>query len=172
MASLLAAAPVRAQQSPAPAKVRQAALTAAKHYMTAIACAESPFAVATLEPYRHDKASNFDHGRFAVIWAGDIGCRGGSASSTTNIAIVDIQFPNNFLVDAKRSSPNVEFDLPMQNVDRVVRSTEDTLVVEGREFGPNDALCCASDRWRVTLKASELGNWSTIEQQHLAASKR
>ena len=50
---------------------------------------------------------------------------------TTNVAIVEIQWAGVFFVDARRSSPNVEFESRATTIDRVTRSTKDTLVLEG-----------------------------------------
>jgi hypothetical protein len=167
----LPAAPLLAKQSHMAAPVKKAILVAAKHYIASVACAVGePEALAELEPYRDDPAQ-IGRGRFAVVWHGDIGCNGGSASSTANIAIVEVRDGGTFLVDPARSSPIIGVDLTMQRFDRLIQASADTIVLEGRELGPDDALCCASDRWRVTLRDDGRGNWKAVQRQHVAVSK-
>ncbi len=103
--------------------------------------------------------------RYVVRWEGDIGCSGGSGSQETHLAVVATGAGNAIVVDPLQSSPAIRFESPARVIDRIVSHTGNTLTLEGKELGPNDAECCPSIKVRFTLRADNQGHW-------LLASKR
>lgn len=164
---------VQAQSTPNVQEVTRNVIKSAKSYVAAVACTElqqiEPRHVAALAPYK--STDDRLDARFAVLWTGDIGCAGGSATESTNIAIVQIGAGDSYYVDPKQSSPVVEFASPVRYIERLVGNTKDTLILEGKEYGPKDANCCPSIAVRFTLKADQAGNWKLSEKKVLPAKK-
>ena len=171
LASVFCALGAQARGGPLSAdEVTRRVSAAVDRYAAAIACrsdAVKAADIAALEPYDvDDNAMPF--GRYAVIWTGDIGCQQGSASISTNIAVVEVRGTiGDFLVVPAHSSPQAAFALPFAYEHRIVGHTADTLTLEGVFLGAGDALCCASDRRRYTLRSDDRGTWSVVSERHL-----
>ena len=127
-------------------------------YASAIACeASRPEAIAMLEP---DSAAS--RGVYAAVWSGDVGCFEGSHTREIQIAIVEGNgFGTIFVVDPARSSPQVEFEAPVFDVDRLVRNTADTLVLEGPGSDSTGAAC----RIRFAVRRDKRARWTTTWQR-------
>lgn len=148
-----------------PATIPARVLEVAQQYQNAIACANIDKAmqpVIALTPYTDSDHRN--EARYAVLWSGDIGCAGGSGSSTANITIVGMGGGDGFFVDASRSSPHITYDSPVTLVREVLNYTQDTLTLRGKEYRDSDPHCCPSVNTRFTLREDEQGNWLLIEQ--------
>ncbi len=108
------------------------------HYIAAIACqkggAERRF-VAVLEPEQATRWGG-DPGTYVALWDGDVGCTGGSGEEHVRIAVVGSDGHGRLYVDTRASSPDNELDFRVRDVDRIVRNTRDTLVLEGWRHGP------------------------------------
>lgn len=138
-------------------------------YANTIACETlsiAPGDVIVLSP--GTPAEHHEDARFAVLWTGDIGCAGGSVTSSTHIAIVAVGGRGSaYLVDPLQSSPVIHFQSPVRVVERIVETTRNTLVLEGMELDDRDANCCPSLPVRFTLLADEAGHWRLVAQQAL-----
>lgn len=140
-------------------------LEVAQQYQNAIACANIDKAkqpVIALTPFTDSE--HRDEARYAVLWSGDIGCAGGSGTSSANITIVGMGGGDGFFVDSARSSPQIMFDSPVNLIREVVNYTEDTLTLRGKEYAENDPRCCPSIDTRFTLREDAQGNWLLIEK--------
>ena len=161
-----------AQNAPPVQEVIKGVLVSANNYAHAISCHDGqiePKDVVTLIPYK-----TFDDrldAKYAVLWSGDIGCAGGSGTNYTNISIVNVGPGDSYVVDPHLSSPIVTFESPVRHVDRIVRNTKDSLFLEGKEHGPNDANCCPSITVRFTLKVDKKGDWKLVNSQTLPAKR-
>jgi hypothetical protein len=109
--------------------------------------------------------------KYAVLWAGDIGCAGGSGSEETNLSIVTISTGDSYVVAPLLSSPVIQFESPVRFVERIVGNTRDSLILEGKEHGLKDANCCPSIPVRFTLRADEKGNWKLSEKKVMPVKK-
>lgn len=159
--------------SPQPSiqQVTKAVLGAANKYASGISCVEIPAQakdIAVLVPHRNDYSTD---GKYAVFWAGDIGCAGGSGTVSFNLAIVRVGAGSNFYVDPAASSPIINLEFPTRGLERIAGKTQNTITVDAAEYGPNDANCCPSVRSRYTLRADEKGNWKLVEKRALPQRK-
>lgn len=148
-----------------------AVTNAVKHYARSISCdfKVSPKKVAGLAPYNSDDAK-FGK-KYVALWDGDIGCAGGPGNYQTHIAIVRFGDTRRYLVDPLVSSPVVRFGSPAELITKLVRLDSRTIVLEGLEEGPNDALCCPSLLIRFTLRLDSKENWVFVEKQVLRTQK-
>ena len=152
-------------------KVSQAAL----RYIEAVSCEHGGVAakdIAALGAYGFDEGRSYPTATYAVVWSGDIGCMGGSGTVSSNILVVRVGPTPEFLVDPNASSPVVHFEIPVKYVDKLVGNTADQLVLEGFDYGPNDASCCPSIHKRVTMQVDEKGNWKTLKQRTLGVRQQ
>lgn len=141
-------------------------INSATNYANSISCGDvevQPKQIAALVPYKD--LDHRDDAKYAVLWDGDIGCMGGSGTTATNISIVGIGTNNAYFIDPLKSSPVIHFDSPVTFVERLVGNTNDTLVLEGMEAGPNDAHCCPSIKVRFKLKVDKKDNWKLIDKK-------
>jgi hypothetical protein len=116
-----------------------------KRYANAVSCPGvrvRPADVLTLVPYKRGERQQ---ARYAVLWTGDPGCVAGP----------------------KLSSPLVQFESPVRFVRRVVDYTEDTLILQGNIYGPQDAHNKPSIPVRFTLQLDDNGNWKMVEKRVL-----
>ena len=174
LASVLVIPAALAQEIQIPSvKVQtQQILTAVKKYSEAISCTDAtPRAsnIAAMVPYKNSD-QRLD-AKFAVIWFGDIGCLGGSGTSGARIAMVKVGAGDNFYVSAGESSPQIEDDLP-RYVERVVGSTQDSIIVDVRDYGANDPNCCPSLRKRLTLRLTPKEGWVTVDSKNLPSVRQ
>lgn len=141
-------------------------------YANSISCPHvkiAPQQIAALVPWK-EPDDRWD-ATYAVLWDGDIDCSGGSGGERTNISIVAIRAGNSFVVDPRRSSPAVQFDTPVRYVTRLVGNTENSLVLEGLAYGPNDGNCCPSVPTRFTVQADAKGNWRLTKKKTVQTDK-
>jgi len=138
------------------------------NYGNAISCpgvTVEPKQIAALMPYK-TMEDRMD-AKYAVLWTGDIGCAGGSGTTSTNIAMVSVSVGDSFVVDPTQSSPIVQFESPVRYIERIVGNTRDSLILEGKEYGDKDSNCCPSIPVRFTMKPDEKGNWKVTEKKIL-----
>lgn len=153
-----------------PAKtITKAVIRAAQSYADSLGCAGSiePADIATLVPW--ETGTIREEAEYAAIWYGDIGCLGGSGTTTPNLAIVKIGSGNTFYVVPGRSSPQIAFETAGSRigVSRILGNTKNTLTLEGYDYAENDAMCCPSIRKQFTVRSDEKGNWRIIKEQIL-----
>lgn len=137
-----------------------------KRYANAVACPGvrvRPADVLTLVPYKRGERQQ---SKYAVLWTGDPGCVAGPGDEATYIAIATIS-GGRFVVDPRQSSPLVQFESPVRFVRRVVDYSEDTLILQGNIYGPQDVHNKPSIPVRFTLQADENGNWKMVEKRVL-----
>ncbi len=151
---------VAAPQSPD--YIRAGVADAVSRYANAVACpvgAVAPAQVLTL--VADTQAETLP--KYAVLWSGDMGCFGGSGSEKTQLAIATYN-TGRYVVQPQLSTPSVAFDSPVRFVSRVVGAGADTLVLEGKEYGPNDPQSTPSIPVRFTLRADDKGNWRLVDK--------
>lgn len=161
-----------AQSAPPVQEITKQIIRSATGYANSISCQGvtiQPKQIAALVPYK--TMDDRSDAKYAVLWDGDIGCLGGSGTSTENISIVTISTGDSYVVDPRLSSPLIEFSPGLHNIDRIVGNTKDTLILEGLEFGPNDPHCCPSVRVRITMRVDEKGNWKVVEKKTVQPKK-
>jgi hypothetical protein len=169
--ALVALALVTAVQGAAAAErssdeVKEGVADVVKRYANAIACPGvkiRPDDVLTLVPY---KRGDRTQAKFAVLWTGDPGCIAGPGDEATYIAIATIS-GGRFVVDPRQSSPLVQFESPVRFVRRVVDYTDDTLILQGNIYGPQDAHNKPTIPVRFTLQVDDNGNWKMVEKRVL-----
>lgn len=150
--------------------ITKAIIQATQSYANAISCDTpnlKPADVAALIPWK--KGTEREEAEYAVIWYGDVGCLGGSGTTTANLAIVKIGAGNTFYVVPGRSSPQISFETAGSriSVSRILGNTENTLTLEGYDYAENDAMCCPSIRKQFTVRSDEKGNWRIIKEKIL-----
>ncbi|MCM1129293.1 MAG: hypothetical protein NC211_06110 [Alistipes senegalensis] len=154
---------------PSAQTITKAVIRAAQSYADSLGCAGSiePSAIAALVPWKKDTLR--ENAKYAAIWYGDIGCQGGSGTTTANIAIVNIGSGNTFYVDPARSSPQISFETANSRigVSRILGNTKNTLTLEGFDYAENDAMCCPSIRKQFTVRSDSQGNWHIIQEKIL-----
>lgn len=161
-----------AQTTPSTTEILRGIAKAVNSYRASVSCGDQVVdakSIAALSAYK-----TFDDrmdAKYAVLWTGDIGCAGGSGTSGSNIAIVTVGTGDSYMVDPLLSSPVVSFESPVRNIERIVGNTKDTLILEGKEYGPKDANCCPSLNVRFTLKSDEKGNWKLVDKKVAPARK-
>ena len=149
--------------------ITKAVISAAQSYADSLGCASGiePTDMVGLLPWK--KGIIREDAEYAVIWYGDIGCNGGSGTTTANIAIVKIGSGNTFYVVPGRSSPQIDFETvsSRHSVSRILGNTQNTLTLEGYDYAENDAMCCPSIRKQFTVRSDEKGNWHIIKEKIL-----
>lgn len=162
-----------AESAPPVQEITKQIIKSVTSYANAISCpgvvVESR-QIAALIPYK-----TFDDrmdAKFAVLWVGDIGCAGGSGTEGTNVAIVTVSTGDSYVVDPLQSSPAIQFESPVRFVDRIVGNNRDSLILEGKDYGPNDSNCCPSIKVRFTLRVDEKGNWKLVEKKAMSTKKQ
>lgn len=146
-----------------PAEIQSGVADAVGRYVSAVACprpAIAPAEVLTLAP---GIQSGPALPKYAVLWAGDMGCYGGSGSERTHLAIATFN-TGQFVVQPELSTPVAAFDSPVRFVTGVVSYSADTLILEGNEYGPDDPRSAPSIPVRFTLRADAKGNWRMVNK--------
>lgn len=154
-----------AQSTPSPQKITAGVIRAATDYATAVSCDNEKIdstRVAALVPYK--SFTDRLEAKYVVLWDGDLGCLGGSGTNLTNLAIVTAGAGDSFVVAPSRSSPIIKFEAPARLIERIVASSRDSLTLEGKEHGSEDASCCPSIPVRFTLRSDSSGNWRLTEK--------
>ena len=162
-----------AQSAPPVQEITKQIIKSVTAYANAISCpggTVEPRQIAALVPYKtmYDRMD----AKYAVLWVGDIGCAGGSGTEGTNISIVTVSTGDSYVVDPLQSSPAIQFEIPVRGVERIVGNTRDSLILEGKEYGPNDPNCCPSIKMRFTLRVDEKGNWKLVEKKAMPSKKQ
>jgi len=161
-----------AQSAPPVQEITKQIIKSVSSYANAISCpgiTVEPKKIAALVPYK-----TFDDrmdAKYAVLWVGDIGCAGGSGTEATNVAVVTVSTGDSYVVNPLQSSPAIQFESPVRGIERIVGNTRDSLILEGKEYGPNDPNCCPSIKVRFTLRVDEKGNWKLVEKKTMPAKK-
>lgn len=169
--SLLLAGHAWAQPEINPKDVPARVLEVAQKYQSSIACATSEAATQpVLELFPYTTPQDREEVQYAVLWSGDIGCAGGTGTSSANITVVRMGGGNGFFVDAAQSSPNIIFESPVNYIRKVVNYTEDAMTLEGKEYADKDPHCCPSVGVRFTLRADSEGNWLLSEKYSSGSS--
>jgi len=161
-----------AQSAPPVQEITKQIIKSVTNYGNAISCpgvTVEPKQIAALVPYKSIEYRM--DAKYAVLWSGDIGCFGGSGTEGTNVSIVTISIGDSYIVDPLQSSPAVQFESPVRHIERIVGNTTDSLILEGKEFGPNDPNCCPSIKVRFTLRVDEKGNWKLVDKKVMPAKK-
>ena len=127
----------------------QEVVRVANEYIIKNACEASsaePSVVATMVPSTEQVAAGRATAKFAVLWSGDIGCRGGSGTNTMNILLIEKR--------GKKPARVVDADdvNSAANFERIVTTTADSLTVEVYTWSEDDPQCCASQYERWTLQ--------------------
>lgn len=138
---------------------------AVERYANAISCGGikvKPEDVLTLAPYKDGPELS----KYAVLWSGDVGCFGGSGTEMTRLAIATVN-TGRYVVQPGLSSPVAAFESPARFVTRVVSKGADSLVLEGREYAPNDPRSNPSVPVRFTLREDAKGGWRLVEKVRL-----
>ncbi len=162
----------RAQSDLSVAEVTRRVLESANSYARAIACetaeatAKDVAALVPLGPATDN--APYGEGTCAVLWHGDIGCRGGSGTVTDNIALVVRMADDTFLVDPRASSPQIAFDTSIATIDRLVGATKDSLVLDGRRYCDGQwSLASCAVKVRITLQQAKGGTWKVVGTRDL-----
>lgn len=151
------------QDAPSKDEVHKKVAAKVLAYGKSIGCLHNPnIKIVDLVPF---DGQNRYEARYIVLWNGDIQCHGGSGAEFTRVALVRIGIANRFYVDAKNSSPNVEFESAANHVDKVVTHTKNTISLEGMVGDEDDAACCPSVRIRYKLKMDDKGNWKLVSKK-------
>lgn len=146
--------------------IKEGVADVVKRYANAVACPGvrvRPADVLTLVPYKRGERQQ---SKYAVLWTGDPGCVAGPGDEATYIAIATIS-GGRFVVDPRQSSPLVQFESPVRFVRRVVDYSEDTLILQGNIYGPQDTHNNPSIPVRFTLQVDDNGNWKMVEKRVL-----
>ncbi len=150
-----------AQSVPSTAEINSKIKVAVKGYANSISCGHTKIdskKIAPLIPWTSepDKLK----AKYAVIWDGDVGCLGGSGTSGAQLAIVTVGTGSHFMVDPTRSTPNIHFNTDTRFIEKLVRNTKNTLVLEGLFLKNEDLNNFPSLKKRLTLKLDQKGNWN------------
>lgn len=104
--------------------------------------------------------------RYAVLWVGDMRCFGGAGSEQTQLAIATFN-TGQYVVLPELSSPVVAFESPVRVITRIVSHNARNLVLEGREYGPEDPQSTPSVPVRFILRLDGTGNWKLVDKVFL-----
>jgi hypothetical protein len=126
-----------------------------------ISCESSeadPRLVTELVPQSNEVAEGNGITRFAVLWSGQLGCGGGSGSTTMNITTLE-----------KRGESRVriidtDIIVDAASIEHIVASAPDSLTIDVYTWGPDDAHCCPGNYERWTLKRS---TWTKSAQRRI-----
>ena len=143
------------------AEITQKVISVATQYADSISCGDTqiqPNEIAALVPWKDD-TDRFD-AEYAVIWHNDIGCWGGSGTSSTNISIVKVGAGNSFYVVPDLSSPVIDFDIGARFIERVIGNTKDSIVLEALFHADDDSNNFPSIKRKITVKVDGKGNWT------------
>lgn len=159
-----------AQNAPSVQEITKQIIQSVNEYANSISChgtEVSPKDIATLTPYKTLQ----EDAEYAVLWAGDIGCAGGSGTTTSNIAIVHFaSLVDSFIINPLLSSPVVDFESVI--FAKLVGNTHNSLVLDGFEYASDDAMCCPSISVRVTVRVNKKGNWKIIKRKVKTLKKK
>lgn len=133
----------------------------------------SPKMIAALSPYV--KKEYEGSGSFVTFWVGDMGCNGGSGTTSYYLATVNVDVRGDFYVDPFASEPFIKISdqLNTRFIERIVGNTKDTLIIDALNFGSDkDANNFPSHKYRYTLKLDAKNNWNLLEKKFLGVVKQ
>lgn len=149
--------------------IEQNIIKVATQYIHSIACETSPVTakqIIPLTPYSSED-TRWD-AQYAVLWSGDIGCQGGSGTSSANLLIVKIGAGAFYYVDSKQSSPNIHYESPTNWVTNVTSFSANRMVLAGRTYASQDPHCCPSVLTEFILERDKQANWRLIDKHTLS----
>jgi hypothetical protein len=159
-----------AQSAPPVQKITKQVIRSVTSYADGISCHYTKIdakMIAALVPYK--TMDDRDDAKYAVLWPGDIGCAGGSGSDKSYLSIVRVSIGDSYVVDPLQSSPVIKFESPVRWVERIVGNTRDSLILEGKGYGPEDPNCCPSIPVRFTMRVDKKGNWKVTKKKVLVS---
>lgn len=163
-AACAAALPAQAEMVALEA-ARVGVASAVERYASAVACPIGrirPDDVLQLSPGKEGVVLP----KYAVLWAGDMTCYGGSGSEQTQLTIATVN-SGQFVVQPELSSPVIAFESPVRFVERVVSYSSRNLVLEGKEYGPGDPQSTPTVPVRFILRVDAKGNWRLVDKVFL-----
>jgi hypothetical protein len=162
------AIPLGASAAPRPeTDIKAGIANAVERYANAISCNGikiRPEDVLTLKPSGNGPTLP----KYAVLWTGDLGCYGGSGTEATRLSIATVN-TGQYVVQPELSSPVTAFESPVRFVSLVVSNSADTLVLEGKEYAPNDPRSNPSIPVQFTLRVDAHGGWKLVGKVTRAA---
>lgn len=151
--------------------VKNQALKVAKEYANSIACNTSieKKNLIALRSWNTDDAEDRGYAKYALVWHGDIGCNGGSGTTTWNISIIKIGVGDYFFVDAAKSSPMGRVQLPVKPDIKIVKFSESNITVQTKveDKAVEGRGCCEWTRVELQLKIDKNGNWNLANKKKL-----
>jgi hypothetical protein len=166
LACIVSMSGLHAQSGSPVQEITKQVIRSVSGYANAIACPGVKIdakQIAALVPYK--TMDDRMDAKYAVLWPGDIGCAGGSGTAGTHISIVTVSSGDSYVVDPLQSSPAIQFESPVRFVDRIVGNSRDSLILEGKDYGPKDPNCCPSVLVRFTVRVDDKGNWKVTEKK-------
>lgn len=157
---IFAAVPISYAAMPV-SEITENVITVATKYADAVSCGNTEInsnRIAALVPWTEDNMR--EDAIYAVLWSADIGCAGGSGSSSTYISIVKVGGGNSFYVVPELSSPVIEFKTGTRFVNGILGNTSDLIIVEGLFHDDDDSNSFPSIKRKIAIKLDENGNWS------------
>lgn len=142
--SLLLSSPLAWSVLAADGAPEQNAIQLVKRYSETIACNIE-------DEYKSVRIGRQEEPVYVVMWTGDVGCAGGSGTTTPNFTVVFTNYRGDQLVDVARS----RLEPPFRAERLFVRNGN--VVVEGLTHGSNDANCCPSLKATSTYELTEKG---------------
>lgn len=163
-AAFMAALPAHAE-TVTPEAARAGVANAVERYAMAVACP-----VGKIRPADVLLLSSGKEGvvlpKYAVLWAGDMTCFGGSGSEQTQLTIATFN-TGQFVVQPELSTPVIAFESPVRFIERVVSYSSRNLVLEGKEYGPGDPQSTPTVPVRFILRVDAKGNWRLVDKVFL-----
>ncbi|WP_332875790.1 hypothetical protein [Massilia sp. S19_KUP03_FR1] len=148
-----------------PDAARAGVASAVQRYANAIACSGVKVMPADVMMLSAGYEGAFA-ARYAVLWVGDMRCFGGSGTEQTQLAIATFN-TGQYVVQPELSSPVVAFESPVRVVTRIISHNARNLVLEGREYGPEDPQSTPSVPVRFILRLDGTGNWKLVDKVFL-----
>lgn len=147
------------------AAIEQNIIKVATQYIHAVACEASPVTskqIIPLTPYTTE--DNRWDAEYAVLWSGDIGCQGGSGTSSANLLIVKIGAGAFYYVDSQHSTPNIRYESPTNWVTHIVSYSANRLVLAGKTYAEKDPHCCPSLHTEFIVERNDQGDWLLLDK--------
>ncbi|MDR3158668.1 MAG: hypothetical protein LBU11_06590 [Zoogloeaceae bacterium] len=124
--------------------------------------------VFVIEPYGADGDTGFYKGEYGVLWHEVVGC-GAHLIMAARITFVGAEMKGGF-------RPGATLDLPIAafedaGTSSVASVKSDAIVINGVDYGENDANCCPAQKIAVTLKRKidhdgHYGEWEVVKTEN------
>ncbi len=101
--------------------------------------------------------------KYVVVWYGDDGCAGGAGTISTQLTVVSLAAFNNPIVEVDNGEP---IDLDLKFHEKAYQKG-DTLIIEGRRLGNDDAPQFPTEAVRYVLKFADDGSLAIKSTQVL-----